>query len=560
MINRMSLRLGSSPAADPLSFEVGPITVIVGPNYSGKSKLIREIQHVAHHGVPASDAVILDDFQYHPFSQEEVEEAIKEVTLKPRPGEVVQPDHIMVGRNNSRHQANLANFRSALQSISSPNMPSHYRSWASQWYFSSKTRLLDGQGRISLTNDQPFGDLLQEPVTTFQHIFRDDVLREKIRAIVFDAFGLYLVVDPTQAGQLRLRLSARAPLDFEEEQSLTQRSANFHGEATLLAHASDGTRAFCGILTEVMSGNPDLLLLDEPEAFLHPGLSYKLGLEMARQVQHSKKNIFVSTHSPNFLMGCVASGVPVNVIRMTYRAGVGTARLLPSEKLSNLMRNPLLRSANVLSALFFDNVVLTEGDTDRAFYQEINNRLLASGEERGIPNALFVNANGKDAIPVMMEPLRDLGVAVAAIYDMDFVKDGGASATRRLRAAKFPEQFITSIGSMRSAVKADLEKQDPDYKKNGGAQVLVGDALRAFETYRKQLGNFGIFLVLVGEVEGWLKSLGINGHAAQWLIPMFERMGEEGQDGYLLPKKGDVWDFLDEVNVWLRDPNRSGMG
>jgi hypothetical protein len=36
------------------------------------------------------------------------------------------------------------------------------------------------------------------------------------------------------------------------------------------------------------------------------------------------------------------------------------------------MRNPLLRSTGVLSGLFYEFVIVTEADADRAFYQEIN--------------------------------------------------------------------------------------------------------------------------------------------------------------------------------------------
>jgi predicted ATP-dependent endonuclease of OLD family len=42
---------------------------------------------------------------------------------------------------------------------------------------------------------------------------------------------------------------------------------------------SDGVRAFTGIITEVIAGDPNILLIDEPEAFLHPSLAYKLGKE-----------------------------------------------------------------------------------------------------------------------------------------------------------------------------------------------------------------------------------------------------------------------------------------
>ena len=48
-----------------------------------------------------------------------------------------------------------------------------------------------------------------------------------------------------------------------------------------------------------------------------------------------------------------------------------------------------------MSGLFYNHVIVTEADADRAFYQEINNRLCRFTEDRGISNALFLNANGR---------------------------------------------------------------------------------------------------------------------------------------------------------------------
>ena len=72
--------------------------------------------------------------------------------------------------------------------------------------------------------------------------------------------------------------------------------------------------------------------------------------------------------------------------------------LLPKEKILNLMRKPLLRFTSVLNGLFFESVVVAEADSDRAFYQEINERLLGKSDPRGIPNCLFINAQNKQTV------------------------------------------------------------------------------------------------------------------------------------------------------------------
>ena len=113
-----------------------------------------------------------------------------------------------------------------------------------------------------------------------------------------------------------------------------------------------------------------MITIDEPEAFLHPSLSFNLGKEIGQATTGSQKRLFVSTHSAEFVMGCIQSGVPLNIVRLTYQEGIATARILPSQSILKLMRNPILRSTGVLNGLFYKFVIVGEADSDRVFYQE----------------------------------------------------------------------------------------------------------------------------------------------------------------------------------------------
>ena len=108
-------------------------------------------------------------------------------------------------------------------------------------------------------------------------------------------------------------------------------------------------------------------------------------------------------------MGCVQGGAPINIVRLTFDNGSATARLLTKDRLVPLMRNPLLRSIGVLDALFYNAVVVTEADADRAFYQEVNERLLQANDPRGIEGCLFLNAQNKQTVWDIVHPLRELG-------------------------------------------------------------------------------------------------------------------------------------------------------
>ena len=505
MIKNIKLKFGRAQGLEPQNIEAQPITVFVGPNNSGKSVVLAEIQQFCSNGNKNTNNKVIDSIELQGFSDAEIEEKIGKVRLKPNPGEAVNPNHILVGKRQTRHQVQEQQFIAALKD---PNaQPTHICSW----YLSYNTLILNGSNRINLVNQQEGGNLQQPPHTSFQVLFRDDEKRKEVRRIIHEAFGQYLVVDPTNLGKLNLRLSTVEPEDDMEERGIHAQAVDFHANAMLIAQASDGVKAFTGMITEMIAGDPSVLLIDEPEAFLHPSLSFKLGKEVAGIMSESHKRLFVSTHSPNFVMGCIQSGAPVNIVRLTYRNEVATARILPNTEILRLMRNPLLRSTGVLSGLFYEFVIVTESDADRAFYQEVNDRLLKYSDGKGIPNCLFLHAQNKQTVRTIVKPLRELGIPVAGIVDIDVLKEGGSVWTSFLDSGSIPEIERPALATIRQALKAKLDASGKDMKRDGGIQILEEADQEALNNLFDKLAEYGLFIIPNGELESWLKPLNASG-------------------------------------------------
>ncbi|HEY9711252.1 MAG TPA: AAA family ATPase, partial [Oculatellaceae cyanobacterium] len=531
-----------------------PITVFVGPNNSGKSKVLSEIHYYCTSGQQNSMDVILNKIEFDSFAPETAKEKVKKITLRPHANEAIQPDYIIVGKRGTRNQVNEQQLINTLQNTNSQV------GLFCQWYLAFNTLILDGRSRINLINQQPAGDLQLPPQTSFQVLFRDDEKRKQVRRMIHDAFELYFVIDPTNLGHLRLRLSSQPPQVDMEERGIHDEALRFHSQALLVEQASDGVKAFTGIITEIIAGDPAVLLIDEPEAFLHPSLSFKLGKEIALASSGLEKRLFVSTHSPNFIMGCIQSGAPVNIVRLTYRGGVPTARVLPSKDILRLMRNPLLRSTGVLSGLFYEFVIVTESDADRAFYQEINERLLRYKPELGIPNCLFINAQNKQTVQTIIKPLRELGIPAVGLVDIDILKDGGQVWTNFLKSSFVPELEHQSLANLRSAVKQKFDATGKEMKRDGGVELLSNSDKEAANNLFDKLAEYGLFIVRKGELESWLPNLDASGHGPTWLINVFEKMGEDPEStDYLKPSDNDVWLFCSEIKKWLTNPTRKGI-
>src|SRR5437867_10328352 len=54
--------------------------------------------------------------------------------------------------------------------------------------------------------------------------------------------------------------------------------------------------------------------------------------ELCKRARKNGQQLFIATHNAPFLMGCVQAGVDLNIIRLTYRQGAATSRLLPTQQ------------------------------------------------------------------------------------------------------------------------------------------------------------------------------------------------------------------------------------
>jgi len=542
-LKRIHFIAGSSSDRDPLSMEPDTVTVIVGPNNSGKSASLVDLDSCLRAERANWDPRVVRDIELEIPPPQDREAELQAIGGRYVTKEQFNVPHAYPGGSTTLGGiVQLQRERSALDIFGK-----------------AFTLRLDGTSRLNLIASGAAADLLQSPKNHLMRLFQDRAARHELGALAFEAFNKYFVVDATGMSEFRARLSDRMPIDDDEEQGLTPRAREFHSKARLLSEYSDGVRCYLSAIAAILSPQTQILLIDEPEAFLHPPLARNLGLHLARIAKRKNSQIITATHSADFLMGLLDSGAQVNVVRLTYSGASGTATLLPRDTIDRFNRDPLLRSSSVLDALFYDHVIITEGDADRAFYEEINRRLLENDAAEGIASCLFLNAQGKDAIPKLLDPLRNLGLRVAAIADIDVFLDGGRNWSNQLHAAGVPEATAAGWSTSRSRLADAVRERHSDAQqsrkvfKQSGLQIFDGELQDAARDLVAGLARYGYFVVDVGELEGWLRGESITGHGPSWLIPMFERMGfDTANPSYMRPMPTDVWDFVRRIALWLR--------
>jgi energy-coupling factor transporter ATP-binding protein EcfA2 len=557
VIESIKLRAGGYPGANGFEIPAEAITIFVGPNNSGKSSILREIQSLSTQGSAPISPKVLQEVTLSLWSSDEFLEELQKYKVEPENGESEYPGQMYIGSIvNGGYRRVSIHIDSLRQQACSPGPE---RSLYRQQFMPLMLLTLDSNSRMVLSAEQSAGDFQKEPHSQLAYLARNDQARQKIRDIIYDAFQKYFVIDPTNIGSLRIRFAESAPT-HDLERSFSDDAINYFKRATLLSEMSDGIKSFTGIIASMFTGEPRVILIDEPEAFLYPPLAALLGREIAGAAQLQDKKVFASTHNSNFLMGCIQSGAPINIVRLTYTNQTATARLLPRSRIVEMMRRPLLRSTKVLEALFYEFVIVTEADTDRAFYQEVNERLLSGSDDRGIKNCLFLNAQNKQTIWEIVDPLRTLGIPTAAIVDIDAIKDGGRDFVKMTSGSFIPTILHSGLQNTRSNIKAALDNTGKDMKRDGGIKILQGQEKAACRELFEQFANYGTFFVPNGEVESWLSHLGVGGHGSYWLVPMFERMGDDpNSPDYIKPSQGDVWDFIGTIKSWLANPARKGI-
>lgn len=566
-ITNIRFRFGNTINSPNLEVNPESIIILVGPNNSGKSLALKEIESWCIGGVTSTNKIIENLTIKYPEGLDEASILLKKIETNPNLDEQHHPEVIhlrrpVVGTNTNPHivKSTLDNktLKELLANPDDINLNRRFR----EIVVSNFVIRLDGRTRFLLTEAKPSGNLASTPQNHLWQLFVDDAARQTAREFTSQAFGLNLVIDPTAMTEFRIKMSLRPPLDIAEEKSLDERARSFYQQAIDIQRTSDGVQAFTGLVTAMLSLPFKILLVDEPEAFLHPPLSRRLGNNMARLAREQKASLFISTHSSEFVMGCIETVSETQIVRLTYENGVATAKNLTGIQIQSMIKNPLMRSTGTLQALFHKCAIVTESDTDRSFYEEINTRLRRI--DRGIEDALFLNAQNKQTIFKVVEPLRNIGIPAIGIYDLDIIRIGD-DFTNILNSAKISQNTIHHLRTEKNWLLQKLQSiqvvngLERDPLKFGGINHLdLLDKSRSLD-FMGILESYGIFIVPFGEIEQWLSELGIVGKGNSWLIPMFNTLGDEGSDTYVKPSDGDVWEFLDKINDWVINPQRQGM-
>lgn len=556
-ISEINFLAGESDGQPGTVVNPSPVTIFVGPNNSGKSTALREIQQL-YAGSPTNH-------EDHKLvrSIELTEPADWDTLFGTMAPWRIESPHLFSQSNASvgSHTFNDSDLVFGADSgnivgISQSEIQAH-----EPYIFPSKLREvrrilllhLDGRNRFRLTEPASIQGGYGQSFTIHSKLYYDASLKDRISQRIHDAFGYYLEVDATNHSQFLFRVSRQA-LPSELVQKINLEAELAFSSMPKIQETGDGIQAFTGIIAATNALPYKLILIDEPEAFLHPPLARRLGRELTETVTNNRTSLVIATHSADVLMGCVEQSLDVTIIRLTFDQGVATVSTLRPTDIKDLMQDPILRSANVLDALFHRCAVVVEAAADRAFYEECNRRLRRNG--RGVEDCLFLTSTGRDDSHRIVRALRKTRLPVAALLDFDTL--GSKSFKRILESCCSNQSVLDSLMRKREQLFTLIKPMPDEVKKNGMSAFDGPDALRVRQLV-DDLSAHGFFLVPNGALESWLSELTVpRGPDAKssWLSRIFEKMGTTTDDpNYMNPGGGDIWAFLDQIETWVAQCN-----
>ena len=521
-----------------ISLESNDVVVFVGPNNAGKSVALRELErHVS--GSPGKPIVVTSAEFLRSGTADELLEYLRRHARETTDG----ANRIYNGYRVSIPAQQIASFWSG-------------RLRALGEFFcmrlATETRITDSDPAQAFRS-------LEDPVSHPIHmLYTDEMLECRISDYFRRAFGCDLVVYRTGGSEFPLLVGNRVTPGDGEDRISASYCRRLMESTVPLKDQGDGMRSFASVILHLLAPiTPSILMLDEPEAFLHPPQAQLLGELIAKQ-RSARSQLFVATHSPDVLNGLLnVAPDHLRVLRIQRDGDVNRVKELDKQRVKELVADPLVRYSSVMSGVFHKRVIICESDSDCTFYRALLDLPEIHGELQ--PDVLFVHANGKHRIARLAMALTELGVPTDVIGDVDILRDDVVedivkglagdrdaivAAARAVRLAVEEQkpwlksaEVVREVQSVLESVKTDREfpksarqrilavfkKASPwDAVKGAGrAAIPSGQPTEQFQRLEGLCKETGLWIVPVGETEGFCRSVG--GHGARWVSEVLEK-------------------------------------
>ena len=535
------------------TFQPSDVVVFVGANNAGKSQILRDINSY--------------------FENKETTRIIaKEIELCSSGNPIYFREHA-IERNGSFHFSNTSYNRIDI----------FENQWNNKNYSTFKNFLLKTLSTEQrLSDSRPvntFNSVLEFPQNPIQELYIDDAKETFLSGLMQKAFNLDMIVNRCAGSVIPIHIGQKPPMEVGEDRV----SGSYLKKLNNVPQAQnqgDGVRSYLGILLNVFVTPHPIMLIDEPEAFLHPPQARLLGKTLAEELSGCGQ-IFISSHSGDFIKGLLDShNENIKIIHVNRVDNVNYVNMLDNCGIANIWKDPILRYSNILDGLFHSKVVICESDSDCRFYQAVLNACFEENDD--VSDILFVQSGGKHRLKTIIPALKALNVKTMAVADIDVFNDRTTFKDvvetlgldwseikpiwEKVNEFAMKQERLVAISEFQDKLNNIIGNNDGEYltettakkikdsvKLNLGWSCIKENGRFSFEADPVVLSEFdllldkcysaGLLVVPVGELECFYKTGSL--HGPKWVNNILETIADLKNDSRLQNARDFVTKILE---------------
>ncbi len=563
------------------------LIMVVGPNSSGKTQLLRDISQIIS-GEPrdliVTERLELSNFDYTTLITCLKAEGYISSFWDNNDQEQYMPMTTAIGRGQGPQNVGTAQLQQWQNQSVAPKKgkrKDEYFSWFSRFFVT--TLFLENRlTSMSATNTIDFET--QAPSHDLHALHLNDEARAALTMEVQRAFSKAIWSDISKGNKICLRISENGKIPSADDRLSVREMAKYR----TLESEGDGMKSYVATVISLLLGRRPVSVIDEPEMCLHPPQAYNLGQFIGSKGTSEQTATFVATHSSSVLRGVLHTASELQIVRLTRSSEGFSAKLVKAELLAQAMRKPTVRAETVLDGIFSQAVAVIEADGDRIVYQSAWEVV---GESLNF-DIHFTAVGGTGGIADTCELYRTLGIPVAVIADLDIVtevekfklilnslesesEEAEALAVEAGEIAQALQKLPPTISendvkerlTMLAQRNLDWTNGDDTHLRNslneinialngmrglkrGGIKALPAQLADRLTELIAKCNRFGLFLVPVGELEYWLADCPISAsRKKKWA------WANEASD-YIRQhpaRNDDIWEFTASVGKYLSD-------
>ncbi|HEY4534245.1 MAG TPA: AAA family ATPase [Fusobacterium sp.] len=542
------------------------VNVIVGPNNSGKSRLLKEIRDYL--SGDNRDIKIINSIE-HPFPKS-FSELDKVYNVSSKMVKNQYGNWMLKSYSNKPTQ--VLDMTSSLESYFTRSMNTISGDWREHfariierkdeneffnWYGSLFYQYIGTEERLTICKTQKNYGIDSNNTNYLSSFKYKSKTLDDLSVKVKQFFKKDIYLDAQTLGD---RLVFRVGDNFDSIRSVPNSSEDIAlriFSENILDEQGDGLKSFVSTFLSLNYKKNNILLLDEPEAFLHPPLARQLG-EMIGDSYDEDRTIFVATHSVEILKGILTKNQDINVIRITRsKDEKNNIMVLNQEILGSILQNPLLRVSRVLEGVFCDKVILTEAETDELVYQELSEKIIP---ESGV---YFAHGQNKQTLANIAELYQKIGVAYEIVTDFDVLRVSSEfnkflllmpiEEKERKRIEKYAERLRKIIDD--SVDVTGLSEQEiEDAKKKKRNEVYHKQGIHFFDDELKikiretldYLSLHHLHILETGELETLLEEYEVPYKEKRfWIIDAINKIAELTNED--IQPKSKIYQFIHKI-------------